>query len=81
MDLDTLKPPNQFAFNRQFENPHPGPFLGSTRDNRIEPLSDPRFEQQRSRRFSDLAFNFGGGILCCGAMSCQNIQFIYFIGY
>ena len=76
-NIHIAKPLDQFAFNRQAEKPYPGAFLGSACDNRIELLTDSCFEQQCSRGFLDLAFDFVGGIFSGGAMSCQNIQPIF----
>jgi hypothetical protein len=39
-NIDTVKSPHQFTFNRYTEKPDPGTLLGDACDDRIELLSD-----------------------------------------
>jgi hypothetical protein len=71
-NINTLKPVNQFTFDRWREKPNPCSFGRSTGDNAVKLLSESRFQKQGSRRFADLPFNFVGSILFLRAVCRQN---------
>ena len=48
-NIQARKPLDELAFNGKGEKPDPGALRGSARDNGIELVSEPRFEQQGSR--------------------------------
>ena len=52
----------------------PRAFLGSPGDNGVKLFADPRFQEERGRRFADLSFDLVGGVLFLGEMLGQHIQ-------
>jgi hypothetical protein len=67
-DIQAVEPINQFPFHRHMEEPHPGAFIRSTRDNGVKLFVDSRFKKKRRRGFVDLPLDFVSRILFFGAM-------------
>ena len=78
-DIQALEAMHHFPFNRNVEQPGPGAFIRSTRDNGVKLFADSRFKEERRGRFADLPFDLVSGVLFFGAVFRQIIQFIFAI--
>jgi hypothetical protein len=65
-DIHPLEPAHYASFDRDGEQPCPGAFIRSACDNGVKLFADPRFKEERGRRFADLPFDLVGGILFFG---------------
>ena len=74
-DIHALEPAHHPSFNREGEQPGPGAFIRSARDNGVKLFADSRFKEERRRGFADLPFDLVSGILFGGEMFGQHIQF------
>ena len=70
-DIESLESSHDPAFRHGLGDAHPCPFSDAPVTMRIEPLADPRCEQQRRRRLAHLPLHLGRVVLLLRAMPRQ----------
>ena len=79
-DIHALKTAHQFSFDGGMQKTDPRPLVRCAGDDGIEALPDSLFQKHGCRGFSDLTFNLLRCVLLFGAMFCERLQFIVFVG-